>query len=129
MAGAEWLLAFGFGEQFAESVEAFFPGRAVVADPGFEVVEAGVVDAAGADPAELFGTCEAGVFQDLQVLADGGQGDTKGLGQAGDGGGGPAEAVEDGAAGGIAEGVKDAVDGGILFLHFPPCFFGPVVAG
>jgi hypothetical protein len=25
--------------------------------------------------------------------------------------------------------VKDAVDGGILFLHFPPCFFGPVVAG
>jgi hypothetical protein len=113
----------------AEPVEAFFPCRAVVADPGFEVVEAGVVNAAGADAAELFGACEAGVFEDLQVLADGGEGDAESLGQAGDGGGGPAEAVEDGAAGGIAEGVKDAVDGGVFFLHFPPCFFGPVVAG
>ena len=83
---------------------------AVVFDPFLKQGKAGGFDAAGADAADFFGAHEVALFEDLEMLADGGEGDAEGLSQSRDGDGPPAQQVEDGAARGIAEGVKEAID-------------------
>jgi hypothetical protein len=82
----------------------------VVADPLLESGESFGLDAAGADPAELFGVDEAAFFEYLEMLRYGSKGDAEGGGEGGDGKGSEAETVQDGAAGGIAECVKETVD-------------------
>ena len=89
-------------------------------DPLIEAIEAGMMNAAGAYAAELFGSNQAAVLEDLQMLADRGEGDTERLGQTRDGGRRTADAVEDRAARGIAQGMEKLVDAGFLFLQAIP---------
>jgi hypothetical protein len=99
-----------FGEKFAKAIELAFPGGAVIANPLLESVEAGGLDAAGSYTAELFGVHEGGLFEDLQMLRDGGKRDAKRFGEARYGHGAAGEAVEDRTARGIPEGVKQSID-------------------
>lgn len=80
------------------------------AGPRVEAIEAGGVDAAGADASHLFGFHQSTFSEDLEMLADGGEGDAEGVRQTRDRGGRATEHVQDGAAGGVAERVKKAVD-------------------
>jgi hypothetical protein len=109
---AQALLGAGivFGEESTETIELAFHGGAVFADPLVESAEAGLLDAARAHAAELFGVDETDFFEDLQVLCDSGEGDAEGLGQARNRSRSSDKAIEDGATGGIAEGVKEPVD-------------------
>lgn len=82
----------------------------MVFDPLLEKRKAGGFDAAGADAANFFGADQIALFEDLEVLRDGGEGDAEGLSQSRDRCGPPAQEVEDGAARGIAESVEEAID-------------------
>ena len=106
-----------FIEHFAKAVEAEFPVRAVIPDPLLESRKTGRFDAAGSDAAGFFRADQFAVFENLEVLPDGGEGDAEGLSQSRDRRGPPAQQVEDGAASGIAERVKEAVDLCLRGLH------------
>ncbi len=113
MSAAVWSLLWAgvvFGEESTEAIELTFHGGAVIADPLVEGTQAGLLDAAGAHAAELFGVDETDFFENLQVLCDSGEGDAEGLSQARDRRGRSDEAIENGAAGGIAEGMKEPVN-------------------
>jgi hypothetical protein len=89
-------------------------------DPLIEAIEARMMNAASAHPAEFFGADEAGVFENLKMLADCGEGDAQPFSEARDGGGCGADAVEDRAARGIAQGMEKLVDAGFIFLQAIP---------
>lgn len=115
--GWRFLRLLVFVEEGGEAVDALFPLGAVLPNPVLEGVEAGGGDAAGTDAAYFFGDGEAAGFEDGEVLADGGEGDTERPGQMGDGDRALTEAIENGAAGGVAEGVKDAIDADLFCCH------------
>ena len=84
------------GEGLApELVEVFADG---VEAGGVELVEAAVAVGGVGD--------EASLFEDFEVLGDGGAGDGKVFGELADGEWAAGEADEDGTAGGVAEGVE-----------------------
>lgn len=93
-----------------EAVKAALPVGAMVTDPAVEAIESVGVNAAGADAADFFGADEGALLKDLEMLADGGQGNAEMLGEARHRGGRAAEAIEDGAARGVAERVEETVD-------------------
>ena len=99
-----------------QSVELFFPERAVVLNPRGSVFhrlgnEPAAVHAAVNLPPE-----EAGGLEHAEMLGDGRQGHREGFGQSGHRGFTVGEARKDGAAGGIGEGGEGRVErpGGIV---------------
>src|SRR5580692_10637614 len=82
----------------------------MVADPAVEAVESMGIDAAGADAADFLGADQGTLLEDLEMLADSGQGDSEVIGEPRDRARRAAEAVENSTAGGIAERVKETVD-------------------
>ena len=110
-ARGSWLAAFiVFGEEFAEAIELSFPGDAVIANPLLESAKACSFDAAGANAAELFSVHERGLFENLQVLGNGGERDAERFSKTRNGCRAADEAVEDRTARGISEGVEEAID-------------------
>jgi hypothetical protein len=73
----------------------------------------------GAGPALLARRHDAGVFEDSQVLHDGGKRDLEWLGKFGDHGGGDGEPLHDGPAGGVRERTKDGVHVIPILSHLP----------
>jgi len=102
-----------FGEKFAEAIEASFPGSAVIANPCLEQSKALGIYPAGTDPAKLLSVHEANLFEDQQVLRDGGEGDAQRIRQSRDGHGTAGQTVENRAARGIAQRVKQTIDLGV----------------
>ena len=82
------LLFFGIGllKKFAEVVELVLPEDAVEGEPVGGLLHGGYGEAARANPASLFLFDEAGLLEDVEVLKDGGHGDTVGAREFGDGG-------------------------------------------
>jgi hypothetical protein len=99
-----------FVKHVGEAIESELPVRAMLLDPSFEQGKACRFDAAGADAADLLGSSQVALFEDLEMLTDGGESDAEGLSQSRDRDGPPAKQVEDGTARGIAECVKEAID-------------------
>jgi len=67
------LFFFGLGEHCAKAIEAALPKAAAIRNPFFDEGKSLRLDLAGADASDLFGTHEAALFQNLQVLDDGSQ--------------------------------------------------------
>lgn len=99
-----------FCEQFTQTIELAFPGGAVIANPLLEKAKACGLNAAGTYSAKLFGVHESNLFEDLQVLRNGGERDAEGIGQPRNGHGATGEVVEDRATSGIAQRVKQTID-------------------
>jgi hypothetical protein len=111
-----WGFVF-FCEELAETIQAEFPVSAMVFDPLFELREASGLDPAGTDAANFLGADELAVFEDLEVLADGGQCDAEGLSQSGDCDRPSAQQVQHGPARGVAESVEEAINVRLRLWH------------
>jgi len=99
-----------FGQKSPEVVELALPRSAVIPDPLLEHTKPGGLDAAGADPADFLGMRKPCLFEDLQVLGYGRQGNAKRLGELGDGCGPGNQPVENGPTRGIAQRMEQPID-------------------
>ena len=104
-------VVFQLAQVVVEAVEAGLPVAAVLLQPVGGVLEGFRPEAAGAPLLLAAAGDEAGAFQDLEVLGDGGETRGEGFGQLGDGGFAAGEAGEDGATGGVGEGGEGGAEG------------------
>jgi hypothetical protein len=117
-----------FSEQFSQPIELSFPGSAVIANPLLEEAKAGGFNAAGAYSAQLFCAHEANLFEDLQVLRDGGKRDAEGICESRNRRRAAGEMVEDRATRGISQRMEQTVDLRVLRGHVRLDFLRPQLA-
>src|SRR5678816_562642 len=110
-------MAVRFGEEFSKAIKSVLPDRAAFVDPFFSERQAGRLDAARADPPELFGSHEPAGFEDLEVLNDCGQSDSERHREVRNRGWSAAQPLDDGSARRITKSVKDAVQIRLLPGH------------
>jgi hypothetical protein len=110
-----WLsLVFVLGEHVGQAVEATLPESAALGEPPFREAQAARVQATGPHAADLLGSYDAALFEDLEVLYDRGQGDAERLRQIADRHGSTAQSLDQGTTSGLGQGVEDAIDRGIV---------------
>ena len=103
-------MAFLFAEDMAQTVEAALPERASFGDPLLGESQSHGLDATRAHSPTLLRLNEVALFEHLEVLYDGGEGNAKWLGEIGDRSGTPTQPLHHRAAGGVGQRVKDLVD-------------------
>ena len=96
----------------AEVVELVLPEDAIEGKPVGGLLHRGDGETAHADTAGFFLLDEAGMFEDVEVLEDGGHGDVVRTREFGDGGVSALQGGEDGSTGGVAEGREGGVEAG-----------------
>jgi len=105
---------FGIGlfEKSAKVVELVLPEDAVEGKPVGGLLHGRDGETAHADATSFFLLDEAGLFENVEVLKDGGHGDAVGAREFGNGGVAPLERGEDGSTGWVAEGSEGGVEAG-----------------
>lgn len=106
------LLFFGIGlfQKFAQVVQLVLPEDAVEREPVDGLLHGSHRETAHADTTGFFLLDEAGLFEDVEVLKDGGHGDAVRARQFCDGGIAPLQGGEDGSTGWVAEGSEGSVE-------------------
>ena len=107
-----FVVFFGIGlfEKSAEVVELVLPEDAVEGKPVGGLLHGRDGETAHADAASFFLLDEAGLFENVEVLKDGGHRDTVGACQFGDGGVAALQCGEDGSTRRVAEGSEGGVE-------------------
>jgi hypothetical protein len=103
-------MAFLVAEDMAQTVEPALPERTAFGDPLLGESQAHGLDAARAHAPTLLRLNEAALFEHLEVLYDGGEGNAERRREIGDRSGPPTQPLHHRAAGGVGERVKDLVD-------------------
>ena len=97
-------------EESAEIVELVLPEDSIEGEPVGGLLHGGYGKTAHADAASFFLLDEAGLFEDVKMLEDGGHGDGVWTGQFGDRGVSALQGGEDGPTRGVAEGGEGRVE-------------------
>jgi hypothetical protein len=111
------VLFFLIGQEVAQPVEPVLPARTPLGEPLLGESQAGRRDVEGANAPDLLRMDESAGFEDLQVLADGGERHGQRACELGHGGWALAEALDESATGGIGEGLEDTVEVGGALGH------------
>ena len=105
-------LGIGLLKKSAEVVELVLPEDAVERETVDGLLHGSHRETAHADTTGFLLLDEAGLFEDVEVLQDGGHGDAVRARQFGDGGIAPLQVDEDGSTGWVAEGSEGGVEAG-----------------
>ena len=103
-------MAFLFAEDVAQTVEAALPERSSFGDPLLGESQSHGLDATRAHSPTLLRSNEVALFEHLEVLYDGREGNAERRREIGDRSRAPTQPLHHRAAGGVSQRVKDWVD-------------------